>query len=109
MVEQGTPGDALFIVLEGKLVVERDDVEVARLIIGNYFGELALIDGHDRQASVRTLTFTRLLRLPRAPFLQAMAAHAEIRIGLMRGLAHWLRAATKPRRTRTSPHHAPIR
>jgi small-conductance mechanosensitive channel/CRP-like cAMP-binding protein len=57
VVRQGDPGDALFVVLEGTAVVSVADEhgaerEVARLMRGEFFGEMALLTGEPRTANV---------------------------------------------------------
>jgi CRP-like cAMP-binding protein len=57
VVRQGDPGDALFVILEGTAIVSvRDEQgavrEVARLSRGEFFGEMALLTGEPRTASV---------------------------------------------------------
>ena len=57
VVHQGDPGDALYVITEGTTVVSvRDDQgtekEVARLGRGEFFGEMALLTGEPRNASV---------------------------------------------------------
>ena len=48
---QGESGDDFFIVVSGKVRVERDGTVMARLGPGDFFGEIALIDGRPRSAS----------------------------------------------------------
>ncbi len=91
VVAVGDPGDALYVVMRGVLTVEREGKVVAQLGRGQAFGELALIDGRPRQATVRSEKPSRLLRLPRDTFDQAMTEHPEIGLGLVRGLVRWLR------------------
>lgn len=52
LCQAGDQGDALFVLLDGTAVVERDGREVARLGPGDYFGELSLLDPGPRAASV---------------------------------------------------------
>lgn len=57
VVHQGDPGDAMYVVLEGTAIVTvRTDTEaereVARLSRGEFFGEMALLTGEQRSASV---------------------------------------------------------
>jgi putative iron-dependent peroxidase len=52
ILEQGSPGDEFFVVVEGRVAIERDGRRVARLGPGDFFGEIALIDGRPRSASV---------------------------------------------------------
>jgi len=95
VVEQGQPGDALYIVASGALTVEREEQPVAELSVGRSFGELALVDGRPRQATVRANRRSTLLRLPREPFSRALSVHPEIGLGLLRGLATWLRQSDR--------------
>jgi hypothetical protein len=91
VVAVGDPGDALYVVMRGVVTVEREGKVVAQLGRGQAFGELALIDGRPRQATVHSEKPSRLLRLPRDTFDDAMAEHPEIGLGLVRGLVRWLR------------------
>ncbi|HKE20235.1 MAG TPA: cyclic nucleotide-binding domain-containing protein [Kofleriaceae bacterium] len=91
IVAGGDPGDALYVVMRGVVTVEREGKVVAQLGRGQAFGELALIDGLPRQATVKSEKASRLLRLPRATFDEAMDEHPEIGLGLVRGLVRWLR------------------
>jgi hypothetical protein len=57
IVHQGEPGDAMFLILSGTAVVAVKDEhgnerEVARLSRGEFFGEMALLTGEPRNASV---------------------------------------------------------
>ena len=64
----GDPGDALYVVISGKLRVEQDGVGLGELGPGDHFGEMALIDDIPRSASVRAETATRLIGFPRVEF-----------------------------------------
>src|SRR5437588_7983285 len=74
-VREGDPGEELFFVIEGEFQVflrqEALDFEreLRRLGRGDYFGEIALITGSKRLASVRALTDGRALVLPRQHLL----------------------------------------
>jgi serine/threonine protein phosphatase PrpC len=57
LVEQGSPGTSMFVILEGDVAVRVNGVEVARLGAGEHFGELALSDEQPRSASVAAVTF----------------------------------------------------
>jgi len=74
VVEQGTPGDFLYIVAEGRCAVVRrapgggQETQLAILTEGDTFGEEALISNSPRNASVRMTSDGMLMRLPKAAF-----------------------------------------
>jgi uridine kinase len=64
VVLQGAASDrSMYICLSGQALVSRSGVEVQRLGPGEHFGELALVTGTPRAASVRALTDLELCRL----------------------------------------------
>lgn len=76
---KGEPGDALYVVISGKLKVtaESDDgreLIVAILDAGETFGEMSLLDGKPRSASVVAVHDSELLVIHRLDFLEAVAA-----------------------------------
>jgi len=82
----GDPGDALFIVARGNVAVLVDAVsgeggaehKLAELGPGQAFGEMALLSGGPRTATVRSLGEVDLLEIDRADFEQLMAGDARI-------------------------------
>ena len=102
VVAEGDPGDALFVVMSGVVTIEREGKVVAQLGAGQAFGELALVDGLPRQATVKAEKKSILLRLPRDTFDAALAEHPEIGLGLTRGLVRWLRQGEEMPRTTES-------
>jgi CRP-like cAMP-binding protein len=79
VVLQGTPGDAFYIIVSGKMRVAIEDsygVErtVALLSVGDCFGEIALLENIPRTATVIATTSVSLLKLERRHFEQFLAA-----------------------------------
>jgi CRP-like cAMP-binding protein len=58
---------------------------------GDYFGEIALIDGAERTATVVARTDVRCLRLGTAPFLKMLKSEPEIAILILKQLAARIR------------------
>jgi flavin reductase (DIM6/NTAB) family NADH-FMN oxidoreductase RutF len=65
IVRQGDPGDDLYVILEGRVRVERAGRVVESLGEGEFFGEIAVLDGRLRSADVVADTAVRTLRLSR--------------------------------------------
>jgi hypothetical protein len=93
IMREGEPGDALFVVHSGRLRARRDGAPLSDLGPGDGFGELALVDGGPRTATVEAVEDAQLLRLPRDAFLAVLAARPELGLGLLQALARWLRGA----------------
>jgi Cyclic nucleotide-binding domain len=64
LVEQGAPGDELYLVLDGVLVVEIGGGEVAEIGPGAIVGERALLEGGTRTATLRARTRCRVAVIP---------------------------------------------
>ena len=92
VVSQGEPGDALFVVVEGQLDVHRNDQPVAQLAPGDYFGELSLIDGEPRSATIVARDEVVLLTLTAADF-NALLDEPYVLHGVMVNLARLIREA----------------
>jgi Cyclic nucleotide-binding domain len=64
LVEQGAPGDELYLVLDGVLAVDVDGEEVAEIGPGAIVGERALLEGGTRTATLRARTPARIAVIP---------------------------------------------
>mgnify|MGYP001826591341 CR=1 FL=1 len=99
IMHQGDPGDALHIVSSGavKIVLpslEGEEAIIATLRSGDFFGELALLDGAPRSATAVALESTETLTLPREAFLDMLDRDKALRESLLAGLARELRRIT---------------
>ena len=63
LVQQGDPGNELFLLLDGLLSAEVDGTAVAEVAPGAVLGELALLRGGRRQATLRAITECRVARV----------------------------------------------
>jgi len=100
VLEQGKPGDGLYMVLAGELVAVRGDAgleqELGRLHPGDVFGEMSLLEGSPVMATVRSATRSWVLRLPREEFEKLSAEHPPVRTQLER-IASQRREANRAR------------
>lgn len=85
---QGTPPDALYLVVSGRLIVVREtggrDEVVGYVRAGEPVGEMSLLSGEPHSASVYALRDTELLAVPRADFEALLHAHADFASALAR-------------------------
>ena len=96
---QGDIGDSLQVVASGavKIVLpstEGDEAIIASLHPGDFFGELALLDGSPRSTTATALEATETLALPREQFLRLLDDDARIVHALLHALAEELRRLT---------------
>jgi hypothetical protein len=75
IIRTGQPGDRFYIVKTGQFVIERGGVPVASAERGDYFGEVALVQGVPRTASVRAECDSTLYALGRDAFVAAITGH----------------------------------
>jgi len=89
-------GNTLFIIQKGRVKVSRmsdDGREVILSILerGEFFGELSLIDGKARSASVTAIEDSEVLMLRRGDFMGLLEEHPQIAISLLKELAGRIR------------------
>jgi small-conductance mechanosensitive channel/CRP-like cAMP-binding protein len=70
IVRQGETGNSMYVVLSGRVrvVLEPSDHEVAVIEPGGFFGEMSMLTGEPRTATVRALGDVRLLEIPAERF-----------------------------------------
>jgi CRP-like cAMP-binding protein/Fe-S-cluster-containing hydrogenase component 2 len=72
IIHEGEPGDALYIIESGQVVVERASELLAHLDEGNFFGEMSLLAEKPHNADIRTVTPAEVLRLPAEDFMRLL-------------------------------------
>ena len=68
LMREGAPGRELFVLVEGEATIERDGAAVAVRRGGDFIGELALVTGRPRTATVTAATDLQTLVLDRLNF-----------------------------------------
>jgi putative ABC transport system ATP-binding protein len=84
IIRKGDPGEEFYLVSEGEVDVIRADREVARLGPGNFFGEVSLISGEPRNATVVAQNAVDTYVLGKTDFEAALAASQSFRDQLYR-------------------------
>ena len=100
LINQGDPGDFLIILLEGQVRVTVYSANGREIVLeygdaGAVMGEIALLDGGLRTASVIAMEPVRYLSLTRPILANVLAANSAIAMRLMRELALRLRQADR--------------
>jgi hypothetical protein len=74
LIREGDPADSLYVLKTGAAEVEAGGRSIAALPAGSWFGELGLLEGIARTATVRTTAPSTLLRIDGEAFLTALTA-----------------------------------
>lgn len=94
VIEEGTAGDKMYIVVSGRLEVKRENGQrVAILDEEQVFGDMALLDDEPRSASVIALEEVHLLSLQRSSLERILRRYSSIAFNMMRILSRRLRAS----------------
>ncbi|HEY3612163.1 MAG TPA: cyclic nucleotide-binding domain-containing protein [Gaiellales bacterium] len=92
LVQAGTAGDAFYVVLDGEAAVDVPSGPIP-LAAGTFFGEMAIIDGAPRSATVTAVSDMVLLVIARDRFLALLESEPTVALALLTTLAGRLRAA----------------
>jgi hypothetical protein len=95
VVKQGEPSDDLYVVIEGSLSVVKDGAVVGVLGAGKAFGELGVLDGEARSATVRSDSSCRVLRIPRSELEALLDESPELAKGIIKVLLGYVRGAPR--------------
>jgi CRP/FNR family transcriptional regulator, cyclic AMP receptor protein len=103
----GDSGDSLCLIESGHVrisVTDHDDklVVLAELAGGDFFGEMALIDGKPRSADATVTEDARLAVLSRADFLSFVRANPDVAVEMISAVSHRLRRTDELLRQRVS-------
>lgn len=96
IVEQGMPAKAAYIICSGNVKVytlsaDGKEIPLTLLHEGDIFGEMALLDGEPRSATVESLTHIRTLRIEKKPLFDLFHKHPNIMFKLLATLSKKIR------------------
>ena len=98
IARQGEIGSGMFIVVDGRVRVVRDGQVVTRLGPGEFFGELSVLDGAPRNATVTAEVSTTCLAIATWDAERVMREEPGVALALLRVLAGRLREAVADHR-----------
>jgi CRP/FNR family cyclic AMP-dependent transcriptional regulator len=96
IVEEGLPGDYMYILREGRVKVTKLSEDGREKIldfldVGAFVGEMALLERAPRSASVKTLSAVRVLALSRADFMGLLRKSPDLALAVIQVLSKRLR------------------
>lgn len=91
LTRQGEPGEEFFIIVDGTALVTLSMTKRHRLKPGEFFGEMSLLDGGPRSATVKAETDLRVLVINRAHFWELIRAVPELTQRMLIGLSRRIR------------------
>jgi len=96
--EEGSTGRELYVVLDGKIDIVKDSgptrMTVVTLGKGEFFGEMAVIDGSSRSATaIAAVPKTKVMRINHARFVYLVSQQPAFALMIMDALSKRLRAS----------------
>ncbi len=100
LVEDDATGQTFFLIAEGgvKVLLTAEDGREAILATlgeGDFFGEMSLLDGEPRSATVRSMGHSRLLIVRREDFLQCLRKQPDLALALLSEMSKRMRKTNR--------------
>ncbi|MEO6872429.1 MAG: DUF1003 domain-containing protein [Chthoniobacterales bacterium] len=101
------PGNAMFFIETGRIRISVKDADghdtiLAELGVGDFFGEMAMLDGQNRSADATAIEETTLAVLKRGDFREFVKQDPDVALGLLTAMTHRLRRTDNLLRHRVS-------
>lgn len=91
IVREGSLGETVFVVMEGRAKVTRNGRRVGEVLPGDFFGELSAIDGGPRTASITAVTPVRVVRLFRRTLRKLLEDEPQLTVKILDGVVRRIR------------------
>ena len=107
LFRHGEKGDAMYLIESGRVRIsiedeEKNEVTLAELAQGDFFGEMSLIDGRQRSADAHVIEDGRLAILSRDSFLAFVRDNPDVALKMLSALSERLRRTDELLRSRVS-------
>ena len=107
LFKQGDKGDAMYLIESGRVRIsirDEDDQELtlAELAQGDFFGEMSIIDGRQRSADAKVIEDARFAILSRDAFLSFVRSNPDVALEMLSALTDRLRRTDELLRSRVS-------
>ena len=107
LFRHGDKGDAMYLIESGRVRIfiqdaEKNDVTLAELAQGDFFGEMSIIDGRQRSADAQVIEDSRLAILSRDSFLTFVRKNPDVALAMLSALSERLRRTDELLRSRVS-------
>jgi arsenate reductase (thioredoxin) len=96
LVREGEPGETFLILVTGRAAVTKDGAPIRTLDRGDFLGEIALLDGGNRTATVTASTPVEALCVRREVFLRLFDEVPAVRLGILDALTRRIRSDAEP-------------
>jgi uncharacterized membrane protein len=107
LFRQGEKGDAMYLIESGRvrisiLAEDEEELTLAELAQGDFFGEMSIIDGRQRSADARVIEDAQLAILSREAFLTFVRSNPDVALKMLSALTDRLRRTDELLRSRVS-------
>jgi uncharacterized membrane protein len=97
---KGEPGNSIYIVAEGEVEIFVEDTTGGRIVfetakVGDFFGELSLLDGDPRSASAKAVADVKMLKVDRQDLQLLFSRHPAAAMDILGVIGRRLREADK--------------
>lgn len=104
---KGDNGNAMYLIERGKVRIsitdeDRQEITLAEIAQGDFFGEMSLIDGRQRSADAKVVEQARFAVLERPDFLAFVRSNPDVALGMLGALTDRLRRTDELLRSRVS-------
>jgi diguanylate cyclase (GGDEF)-like protein/PAS domain S-box-containing protein len=87
LFKDGDPGHHMYAVLDGRLIIFKEDQEIAQINSGQVFGEMAIIESKNRSATVQAADPTTLMEITKPQFDSLLASNEQFLFSLLTTLS----------------------